>query len=122
MRVGEAALTGGGELPARYVIHAASMQLGGVTTAASLHSAMDATFRIAREKGMGSLSVPAVGTGIAGFPLEECARILRDCLQRALAAGWEPAEVRFVLFGEDARARFEHAYLEAEQSRNRAQH
>ncbi len=110
IRVGEAALTGGGQLPARYVIHAASMQLGGMTTAESLRSAMDATFRLAREKGIRSLSVPAVGTGIAGFPLEDCARIMRESLERVLAAGWEPDVVRFVLFDEGAKERFEAAF------------
>jgi O-acetyl-ADP-ribose deacetylase len=96
--VGEAALTGAGELHARYVIHAASMSLGGRTTAQSLRSSMDATFRIAREHDVKTIAVPAVGTGIAGFPLDECARIMAGCLLRAYAAGWQPDEVRFVLY------------------------
>lgn len=100
--VGEAAITGAGELSARYVIHAASMSLGGRTTAQSLRSSMDATFRIALERNVKTIAVPAVGTGIAGFPLDECARIMASCLRRAQAAGWQPDEVRFVLY--DARA------------------
>jgi O-acetyl-ADP-ribose deacetylase (regulator of RNase III) len=95
--VGEAAITGAGELRARYVIHAASMSLGGRTTAQSLRSSMDASFRIARELDVRTVAVPAVGTGIAGFPLDECARIMADCLRRAHAEGWQPDEVRFVL-------------------------
>jgi O-acetyl-ADP-ribose deacetylase (regulator of RNase III) len=100
--VGEAAITGAGELRARYVIHAASMSLGGRTSAQSLRSSMDATFRIAREHDVKSIAVPAVGTGIAGFPLDECARIMADSLRRARAEGWEPHEVRFVLYDEAA--------------------
>ena len=96
--VGDAAITGAGELPARYVIHAASMSLGGRTTAQSLRSSMEATFRIAREHDVKTIAVPAVGTGIAGFPLDECARIMAGCLQRAHAEGWQPDEVRFVLY------------------------
>jgi len=96
--VGEAAITGAGQLHANYVIHAASMSLGGRTTAQSLRSSMDATFRIAREHDVKTIAVPAVGTGIAGFPLDECARIMAGCLRRAHTDGWQPDEVRFVLY------------------------
>jgi len=50
--------------------------------------------------------VPAVGTGIAGFALDECARIMADCLRRAHAEGWQPDEVRFVLYDAGAMAAF----------------
>jgi len=59
---------------------------------------MDATFRLARDHDVKTIAVPAVGTGIAGFPLDDCARIMADCLERAMAGGWEPDEVRFVLY------------------------
>jgi O-acetyl-ADP-ribose deacetylase (regulator of RNase III) len=72
VRVGEAALTGGGQLKARHVIHAASMALGGRTTATSLRASMTATFEIARRRSFETVAVPAVGTGIAGFPMDEC--------------------------------------------------
>jgi O-acetyl-ADP-ribose deacetylase (regulator of RNase III) len=105
--VGEAAITGAGELNARYVIHAASMRLGGRTTAAALASSMDHTFRLAREHGVKTIAVPAVGTGIAGFPIDECARVMARCLRHAQHEGWEPEEVRFVLFTDDAKRSFE---------------
>ena len=108
--VGEAAITGGGELPARYVIHAASMQLGGRTTAESLRSSMDHAFRLAREHSVRTIAIPAVGTGIAGFPMDECARVMAGCVERALAGGWNPEEIRFVLFGEGARSTFDDAF------------
>lgn len=107
IRVGEAALTGGGRLKARHVIHAASMALGGHTTATSLHASMTATFEIARRNDFQTVAVPAVGTGIAGFPLDECARIMATCLSRALHEGWKPSEVRFVLYDEASQAAFE---------------
>lgn len=100
--VGDAAITGAGSLRARYVIHAASMSLGGRTTTTALRSSMDETFRLARAHSVTTIAVPAVGTGIAGFPLDECARVMADCVKRALAAGWEPLEVRFVLYDEAA--------------------
>ncbi len=114
--VGEAALTSGGQLPARHVIHAASMSLGRRTTAESLRSSMDATFRIARENGFRTVAVPAVGTGIAGFALDECARIMAGCLQAAFDAGWMPEEVRFVLYDETARGVFATAFRSAYRS------
>ena len=110
VKVGEAALTGGGELVARHVIHAASMRLGGSTTAESLRSSMDNSFRLAREHGVKTIAVPAVGTGIAGFPMEECAIVMARSLSSALAEGWQPDEVRFVLFGDAARRTFETSF------------
>jgi O-acetyl-ADP-ribose deacetylase (regulator of RNase III) len=114
VKVGEAAITGGGELPARHVIHAASMELGGSTTAESLRSSMDHAFRLAREHRVRTIAVPAVGTGIAGFPIDECARIMRDCADRAVASGWQPEEIRFVLFGEGARSAFDESFHDRE--------
>lgn len=113
VKVGEAALTGAGELPARHIIHAASMALGGRTTAESLRSSMDHVFRLAHEHGVRTIAIPAVGTGIAGFPMEECAVVMARSLTSALAGGWEPVEVRFVLFGEGARRTFDISFRTA---------
>ena len=113
VKVGEAAITGAGRLPARYVIHAASMSLGSRTTSESLRSSMDHVFRLARMHEVETIAVPAVGTGIAGFPIDECARIMARSLRGALDDGWQPVEARFVLFGEDARRPFETAFWAA---------
>ena len=110
VRVGEAAITGAGRLRARYVIHAASMSLGGRTTRGALKSSMDDVFRLARMHEVRTLAVPAVGTGIAGFPIDECARVMAESLKAALTQGWRASEVRFVLFGEDAKTPFEAAF------------
>ena len=110
VRVGEAAITGAGRMRARYVIHAASMSLGGRTTRVSLKSSMDEVFRLARVHEVTSLAVPAVGTGIAGFPIDECARVRAESLKAALTGGWQASEVRFVLFVEEAKMPFEAAF------------
>ncbi|HMJ39695.1 MAG TPA: macro domain-containing protein [Verrucomicrobiae bacterium] len=110
VNVGEAAITGAGELPAHHVIHAASMALGGRTTAGSLKSSMDHVFQLAREHDVRSIAIPAVGTGIAGFPMDECARVMAVSLRDALKTGWTPQEVRFVLFGAPAMATFESSF------------
>jgi len=111
VNVGEAAITGGGDLPAHHVIHAASMGLGGITTSHALRSSMQQAFRLARENGVRTIAIPAVGTGIARFPLDECAIIMAGCLRDALIGGWAPEEVRFVLFGEHAKRAFEGPFL-----------
>jgi O-acetyl-ADP-ribose deacetylase (regulator of RNase III) len=113
VKIGEAALTGAGELPSRHVIHAASMGLGGRTSAESLRSSMDHAFRLAHELDVKTIAIPAVGTGIAGFPMDECAVVMARSLSRALAGGWAPAEVRFVLFGDGARRAFEASFRTA---------
>lgn len=95
--VGGAAITSGGELKARYVIHAASMQLGGRTTAHALRSSTAHSLRIAAEKGLKTIAFPAVGTGIAGFPMQECAEVmLRESVDH-LRRGSSLEKIYFVL-------------------------
>ena len=105
--IGGAAITTGGKLRARHVIHAASMQLGGETTARALQSSTAHSLRIAAEQNLRSIAFPAVGTGIAGFPLEDCANIMlhevAEFLKRSTAVG----KVYFVLFDHPALAAFE---------------
>jgi len=110
--VGSAAITGGGNLKARFVIHAASMQLGGLTTAESLRSSTAWSLRLARDRGLKSIAFPAVGTGIAGFPLRDCAHIM---LREAVAhlKGETPLEtVSFVLFDPASLAAFQAVWKE----------
>jgi len=110
VRVGEAAITGAGKLNAHFVIHAASMALGGRTSRGSLRSSMDHAFRLAQMHQVNTIAVPAVGTGIAGFPIDECARVMAESLNNSLSQGWTVSEVRFVLFGEDSKHAFEAAF------------
>jgi O-acetyl-ADP-ribose deacetylase (regulator of RNase III) len=74
---------------------------------------MDNAFRLARENHVKAIAVPAVGTGLAGFPMEECATVMARALSNALAEGWQPEEVRFVLFGDSARRTFETSFQTA---------
>jgi O-acetyl-ADP-ribose deacetylase len=105
--VGEAAVTGAGDLPARFVIHAAGMALGGRADERSVRSAMRAALERAREKGCRTIAVPAIGAGIAGFPLQRCAEVLLEEAGRHLAGETSLEEIRFVLFGEPAYRVFE---------------
>src|SRR5207302_3962356 len=108
--VGYAAVTTGGKLKARFVIHAASMQLGGKTNADSLRLSAAHALKIANERGLKTIAFPAVGTGIAGFPLKECAKImLREAAQH-LRGETSLERVHFVLFDEAAKEIFERTW------------
>lgn len=106
--VGYAAITGAGNLPARFVIHAASMGLGGVpTTAKSLRTSVAHAFRLAADRELKSIAFPAIGTGVSGFPLAECAQIMLAEAVRHLQNGSPLLHVYFVLFDSSALRAFE---------------
>jgi O-acetyl-ADP-ribose deacetylase (regulator of RNase III) len=98
--VGDAAVTGAGKLPARFVIHAAGMPPGGSASEESVRSSVRRSLELAREKGCRSIAIPAVGAGIAGFPVQRCAEILIEEARAHLAGETSLEEIRFVLFGE----------------------
>jgi O-acetyl-ADP-ribose deacetylase len=106
IEVGDAAITGGGRLKARHVIHAASMRLGGRTTAESLRRSTRRSLEIADQQGLHSIAFPAVGTGIAHFPMGDCARIMMEEVVALAPAATSLRDVRFVLFGDDAESAF----------------
>ena len=74
--LGEAVETTAGTMPARWVIHAATMELGGPTSAAIIERATRSTLEVAERLGCRSLALVAFGTGVGGFPLEDAARIM----------------------------------------------
>jgi len=107
IEVGDAAVTGAGDLRARFVIHAAGMPPGGVATEESVRSSMRRSLELAREKNCRSVAVPAIGAGIAGFPMQRCAEILVEEARAHLEEGGGVEEIRFVLFGEPTYRVFE---------------
>ena len=109
--VGYAAITSGGKLKARYVIHAASMGLGDVrTTAKSLRTSTAHSLRLAAERKLKSLAFPAVGTGVSGFPMDECAQIMLAEAAQHLKGDATLETVYFVLFDERARDTFQRTW------------
>jgi O-acetyl-ADP-ribose deacetylase (regulator of RNase III) len=106
--VGYAAITGGGQLKARYVIHAASMSLGGVrTTAKTLRTSTAHSLRLAAERHLKTLAFPAVGTGVSGFPMAECAQIMLSAAVQHLQGETSLETVYFVLFDAASRDIFQ---------------
>jgi O-acetyl-ADP-ribose deacetylase (regulator of RNase III) len=109
IRLGEAVETSGGEMPCRWVIHAATMELGGPTSADVIRRATASTLARADELGARSLALVAFGTGVGGFPLEDAARIEVEEVRRHLDGDSGLERVVFAVHGEKARAAFEAA-------------
>lgn len=110
IKVGEAAITGGGNLKARYVIHAASMGFSHPTTAESLHSSTLASLRLCVKHKIESIAFPALGTGVSGFPVQECARIMLAAVKEHQQQNEYPQRVQFVLWDEETRRLFQDVY------------
>ena len=110
VQVGQAAITTAGRMPARYVIHQASMRWGGKTTAEALRNSTRAVLALAEANGVRTLALPATGTGIAGFPLRLCAEILLTEVLRHAAGPTGLTDVYFVLFDAQAAETFRTVY------------
>lgn len=109
IELGEAVATSAGEMPSMWVIHAATMELGGPTSAEIIRRATASTLRKADELGAKSLALVAFGTGVGGFPVDEAARTEVEEVERHFAEGSELERVVFAVFGEQARLAFEEA-------------
>jgi O-acetyl-ADP-ribose deacetylase (regulator of RNase III) len=107
IEVGGAVATGAGRLRARWVIHGAVMGQDLRTDADLVRRTTESCLRIADELGAKSLALPAFGTGVGGFPLDECARIMVEA-----ARSYAPSSLKrvaFAVFGPDAKAAFDDA-------------
>jgi len=107
--LGDAVETDAGDMPSRWVIHAATMELGGPTSAEIIRRATASTLAKADELGATSLALVAFGTGVGGFPLAEAARIEVDEVRRHLDSGSGLERVVFAVHGAPAREAFEAA-------------
>ena len=108
--LGGAAITGAGKLPAKHIIHAASMALGGRTTARTLVDTTLNCLRVAKQNAVKTIAFPAIGTGIGGFPIEQCARIMLQEVSTFLQKNPEMEKVYFVLYNDDAYDIFKRVY------------
>jgi O-acetyl-ADP-ribose deacetylase (regulator of RNase III) len=99
---GTCVVTAAGRLAARFVIHAAVMGQDLKTSAGLIDLATRNALGAAEELQMASVACPALGTGVGGFPVRECARIMVHAVQAHAAAAASVRLVRFVLFGQAA--------------------
>jgi O-acetyl-ADP-ribose deacetylase len=110
--LGECVETTAGEMPCRWVIHAATMVLGGPTSAEIIRRATASTLAKADELGAKSLALVAFGTGVGGFPLDEAAAIEVEEVRRHLEGGSGLERVVFAVRDEEAEAAFRSAMSE----------
>jgi O-acetyl-ADP-ribose deacetylase len=102
--VGTAVATTAGRLPARYVIHGAVMGQDLRASAESIELTTRACLALADQLGCRSLALPAFGTGVGGFALDRCARLMVDVVR-----AFEPRSLErvvFCVFGDEAYASF----------------
>ena len=107
VELGEAVATSAGELPSKWVIHAATMELGGPTSAEIIRAATRSTLAKADELGAASLALVAFGTGVGRFPIADAARIEVEEVERHLGAGSGLERIVFAVFGADAKRAFD---------------
>jgi O-acetyl-ADP-ribose deacetylase len=110
IEVGDAVATGAGSLPAKHVIHGAVMGQDLRTDAGLVRTTTRRTLEVAEELGARSVALPAFGTGVGGFPLEECASIMVD-----VARTHEPGSLErvvFAVYGDEAEDAFRSALAE----------
>jgi O-acetyl-ADP-ribose deacetylase (regulator of RNase III) len=100
--VGEAVVTGAGSLKAEYVIHAAVMGQDLATNGEHIKNATLNALKRAEEFKVESIAFPAFGTGVRGFPVDECARIMLDAVRDFSQEAEFIKEVRFVLFDKES--------------------
>lgn len=110
IRLGAAAVTTGGSLKAHFVIHAAGMRPEERASAESIRLATHASLMRAEGKAIRSLALPAIGTGAAGFSLEECASIMLKVVLNHVKMRTSLERIYLVLFDDAALKVFEDAY------------
>ncbi len=104
--VGGAVMTGGGDLPARHVIHAVGPRLGEGDEEEKLARATRASLALAEERGFRWIALPAISTGVYGFPLERAAQVMLGTAIAFLLPGSHLERVTFCLWGDEAFAAF----------------
>lgn len=109
IEVGEAVITGAGNLKAKYVIHAAVMAIGGKATEESIRKCVANSLKRADEYSLTTVAFPAFGAGIGGFPVEKTAQIMIEEVKKHLDTDTTVDKVTFVLFDDTAFEAFKKA-------------
>jgi len=102
IEVGEAVLTGAGTLNAEYVIHAVGPVYGEGDEDIKLANATLNSLKLAQEKNLKSIALPAISTGIFHFPIKRCAEIMIKIAMDFLRDNETPQEIVLCLYGERA--------------------
>jgi O-acetyl-ADP-ribose deacetylase len=108
--VGDSVLTGAGSLPCLHVIHAAAMAPGRDATPESAAAATRSALRLAAEKNIDSIAFPALGAGVGGLSLHDCAQAMLEAVRNHCQRQEQPGEIHLVLFGQNALQIFEQVF------------
>jgi len=98
--VGGAVITTGGNLKAKHVIHAVGPRMGEGDEDAKLRNAVTNSLKLMDELGLKTIAFPAISTGIFGYPIERCAKIMIFTAKKYLAGETQIKEVVFCLYSE----------------------
>ncbi|MEJ2635190.1 MAG: macro domain-containing protein [Calditrichia bacterium] len=111
--VGEAAITGAGKLPAKFVIHAVGPRWGEGDEDGKLESAVRNSLKLAEENNLSIISLPAISAGIFGFPMDRCADIMLNTIREYLRnrPKGSLSEVRICLLGSQSVDIFERHFV-----------
>lgn len=107
--VGEAIVTRAGRLKSKWVIHAAVMGQDLATDEQKIRLATRNALERASELGVASIAIPALGTGVGGYPPDSAAHIMIEEIAQHATKRRKPSNVQFVLYSADSRAVFEKA-------------
>jgi O-acetyl-ADP-ribose deacetylase (regulator of RNase III) len=118
--VGDAIVTPAGNLAARVVIHAVSLERDRRTSAAAIDRAARSAMARVRELGLTSVAFPALGTGVGGFPLHEAARVLVNAVRDELETPSLVEQVIFAIRGAAAYEAFARAIEDGEPAPTRS--
>ena len=100
--VGNATITNAGKLKAKYVIHAVGPRMGEGNEDEKLKNATLNALKIATLKKLNTIAFPAISTGIFGYPLDRCAKIMLHETSAYLSSNQHPTEVIFCLYDDRA--------------------
>ena len=107
LAVGEAVVTGGGNLRARWIIHAVGPRFQESQTEAKLAATVRSALRCAEERGMARVALPAMGAGFYGVPNDLCARVVLTTIREHLGAASAIREVVICVLDSPQFAAFE---------------
>jgi O-acetyl-ADP-ribose deacetylase (regulator of RNase III) len=108
---GDVAITGAGDLAARYVIHAVGPRQGEGKEKKKLQSATLNSLKMAESRFFKSIAFPAISTGIFGYPMDKCAKVMLSTVKQYVEGETGLERIVFVLFGEEALATFQKAFF-----------
>uniref|UniRef100_A0A7C1GPI3 ADP-ribose-binding protein n=1 Tax=Thermofilum adornatum TaxID=1365176 RepID=A0A7C1GPI3_9CREN len=109
---GEVAVTTAGKLKAKYVVHAVGPKFGDPEGDGKLRNAIRNSILKAEELGQSSIALPAISTGIYGYPYERCAQIMADVVKELSPSLNNLKEIRVVLWGQEAFETFRRIFHE----------